>query len=178
MLEGKLVRLRAVERSDLPAFVRWFNDSEVTQFLLRSPPMSMEEEEHWYDGLLTREGKVFAIDTLEGKLIGNAAIVHIDYTERKADVGILIGEKDYWSKGYGTDALTVLLGYMFDELNMERIWLYADERNEKAQSCYRKVGFRKEGVLRHNRYKDGVFTDDVVMSVLLPEWREKHPVKK
>ena len=64
---------------------------------------------------------------------------------------------------------------MFDELNMERIWLYVDERNKKAQGCYQKFGFRKEGVLRHNRYKDGVFTDDVVMSVLLPEWREKHP---
>ena len=175
MLQGKLTRLRAPERGDLPSFVKWFNDPEVTQFLLRSPPMSMEEEERWFSSLLTSEGKVFSIETLEGKLIGNLGIIHIDHTNRKADIGIVIGEKDHWSKGYGTDALIVILGYMFDELNMERIWLYADGDNERAQKCYRKCGFRKEGVFRHNRFKDGRFTDDVVMSILRSEWRKMHP---
>ena len=70
----------------------------------------MEEEEHWYDGLLTGRDQVFCIETLEGKLIGNVGIVHIDWTERKAEIGVMIGEKDYWSQGYGTDAMTVLLG--------------------------------------------------------------------
>jgi diamine N-acetyltransferase len=176
MLEGRLIRLRAPERSDLPTFVRWFNDAEVTEFLLRGPPLSMEQEEGWYDGLLNREGRVFSIVTLDGKLIGNVGIHRINYTERNADVGIVLGEKDFWSRGYGTDALTVLLRYMFDELNMERVSLFADSRNGRALACYEKVGFRKEGVLRHSRWKDGVYIDDVVLSVLRSEWREKPPL--
>jgi diamine N-acetyltransferase len=178
VLRGKIVRLRAPERSDLPAFVRWFNDAEVTEYLLRGPPLSMEQEEHWYDGLLSRESKVFSIDTLDGKLIGNVGVQRIDYSDRKADIGIVIGEKDFWSKGYGTDALTVLLGYLFDELNMERVSLFVDSRNKRAYSCYRKVGFKREGVMRHDRWKDGVYVDDIMMSVLRSEWREKHPLKK
>ncbi len=176
MLQGKLVRLRAVERADLPAFVKWFNDPEVTQFLLRSPPMGMEEEERWFEHLRDREEKVFSIETLEGKLIGNIGIIHTDYNDRKADIGIAIGEKDYWSRGYGRDAITLLLAYMFDEMNMERVWLYADEKNERAISCYESCGFKREGLLRHNHFKNGVYTDDIIMAVVREEWRLAHPI--
>ncbi len=178
MLEGELCRLRAPERNDLPTFVKWFNDYEVTEFLLLGPPMSMESEERWYDGLLNREGKVFSVDTLDGKLIGNVGIQHIDFSDRKADIGIVIGEKDFWSKGYGTDALRVLVGYLFDELNMERVQLFADSRNKRALACYKKVGFKQEGLMRHDRWKDGVYVDDVMMSILRTDWRRKHPLRK
>jgi len=176
MLQGKLVRLRAVERADLPAFVRWFNDPEVTRFLLRSPPMGMEEEERWFEHLRDREERVFSIETLEGKLIGNIGIIHVDYHDRKADIGIAIGEKDHWSRGYGRDAITVLLGYMFDEMNLERVWLYADQKNERAISCYEKCGFKREGLLRHNHFKNDEYTDDVIMAVIREDWRRAHPL--
>lgn len=170
MLEGKRVRLRAPQRSDIPQFVKWFNDPEATRFLLRSPPMGMEEEERWYDELINKEGKVFCIETLQGKLIGNIGIISVDWTSRKADIGILIGEKDHWSQGYGTEAITLLLGYMFEEMNLERVWLYCDSENTRAQRCYEKCGFRQEGVFRHNRFSKGQYTDDVVMSILRGEW--------
>lgn len=170
MLSGSKVRLRAPERSDIPLFVKWFNDPEVTEFLLRSPPMGMEEEERWFESLRVSEGKVFCIETLDGKLIGNIGIIHIDWTNRKADIGIVIGEKERWSQGYGTEAITLLLGYMFDEMNLERVWLYCDQENMRAQRCYENCGFRREGVFRHNRFRAGTFTDDVVMSILREEW--------
>ena len=173
MLTGRRVRLRAPERHDIPIFVKWFNDPQVTEFLLRSPPMGTEEEERWYDSLLRSEGKVFCIETLEGQLIGNVGIIHIDWTDRKADIGIMIGEKDHWSHGYGSEALELLLGYMFEEMNLERVWLYCDQTNKRAQRAYEKCGFRKEGVLRHNRYKGGSFTDDVIFSILSQEWRDR-----
>jgi RimJ/RimL family protein N-acetyltransferase len=170
MLEGKLVRLRAPQRSDVPMFVKWFNDPETTRFLLRQPPMGMEEEESWYDSLVNKDTKVFCIETLDGRLIGNVGIVHLDWTNRGADIGIIIGEKECWSKGYGTEAITLLLGYMFEELNLERIWLYCDMENLRAQRCYEKCGFKREGVFRHHRLQAGKFRDDAVMSILKGEW--------
>jgi RimJ/RimL family protein N-acetyltransferase len=171
MLAGRKVRLRAPQRTDIPIFVKWFNDPEVTEFLLRGPPMGMEEEERWYESLRADEGRVFCIETLEGKLIGNVGIIHIDWTNRKADIGIVIGEKEYWSQGYGGEAITLLLGYMFEEMNMERVWLYCDDKNKRAQRCYERCGFRREGIFRHNRCRGGRFSDDVVYSILSEEWR-------
>jgi RimJ/RimL family protein N-acetyltransferase len=172
MLQGKLVRLRAPERGDLPTFVRWFNDPEATQFLLRGPPMGLEEEELWYQGLVRNEEKVFCIETLEGKLIGNLGITRLDWADRRAEIGVMIGEKDYWSRGYGTEAISLLLRYMFEELNLERIGLYCDETNLRAQRCYEKCGFRREGVFRRHRFKNGAFINDVIMSVLRSDWDE------
>lgn len=170
MLTGDRVRLRAPMREDIPTFVKWFNDPEVTEFLLRSPPMGMDEEERWFDSLVSQEGRVFSVETRQGKLIGNLGIIHIDWAQRKADIGAVLGEKEYWSKGYGTEAITLLLGYMFEELNLNRIWLYCDESNVRAQRCYEKCGFRREGVFRQNRFKAGRYIDDVVMSILRGEW--------
>jgi RimJ/RimL family protein N-acetyltransferase len=83
----------------------------------------------------------------------------------------MIGEKEYWDQGYGTDAIETLLRYVFEELNMNRVYLIADERNTRAIHCYEKIGFRREGLLRQNRHKDGTYTNDVEMSLLQEEWR-------
>lgn len=173
MLEGKLVRLRAPQRTDIPLFVKWFNDPETTRFLLRAPPMGMEEEEAWYESLVNKDTKVFCIETLDGRLVGNLGIIHIDWANRNADIGIVIGEKECWSKGYGTEAIALLLGYMFDELNLDRIWLYCDMENLRAQRCYEKSGFRREGIFRHHRLQGGKFRDDAVMSILRQEWLDR-----
>jgi len=173
MLEGKLVRMRAPQRADIPLFVKWFNDPETTRFLLRAPPMGMEEEEAWYESLVNKDTKVFCIETLDGRLVGNLGIIHIDWANRNADIGIIIGEKECWSKGYGTEAITLLLGYMFDELNLDRIWLYCDMENLRAQRCYEKSGFRLEGIFRHHRLQGGKFRDDAAMSILRQEWLDR-----
>ncbi|HUL38679.1 MAG TPA: GNAT family protein [Methanomassiliicoccales archaeon] len=173
MLAGNLVRLRAPQRADIPMFVKWFNDPETTRYLLRTPPMGMEEEEAWYDSLIGKDMKVFSIETLEGRLVGNVGIIHVDWANRNADIGIIIGEKECWSMGYGTEAITLLLGYMFDELNLERVWLYCDMENLRAQRCYEKCGLRTEGVFRHHRLQAGKFRDDAVMSILKQEWLER-----
>jgi RimJ/RimL family protein N-acetyltransferase len=172
MLEGKKVRLRAVERVDLPTFVKWINDQEVTQFLELNPPMSLEDEEKWFVNLQKSEDKVFSIDTKEGKLIGNVGLMRLNWKDRSVLIGIMIGEKEFWNQGYGTDAIETLLRYLFDELALNRVYLIADERNARGLHCYEKLGFKKEGVLRQNRYKDGVYTNDVMMSLLKDEWKE------
>ena len=155
MLQGKLVRLRAPERGDLPTFVRWFNDPEATQFLLRGPPMSLEEEEQWYADMLKREDRVFCIETMEGKLIGNIGIMQLDWTNRRAEIGVMIGEKEYWSRGYGTEAITLLLRYMFEELNLERVGLFATRPTCGRSAATRSAASAVEGKLRHHLFRNG-----------------------
>jgi RimJ/RimL family protein N-acetyltransferase len=171
MIEGKLVRLRAPERGDIPTFVKWINDPEVTEFLKLDTPISMEEEEVWYAEMVKRKDRVFSIETLDGRLIGNVGLVGLDWESRRTDIGIMIGEKDAWSKGYGTDAVMVLLGYLFDELNLNRVSLFTDANNTRAQRCYEKCGFKKEGVMRQYRFKRGRYLDGVLYSILKEEWK-------
>ena len=172
MRQGKRVRLRSPERTDIPAFIRWFNDPEVTEFLLRSPPLGVYEEERWFDSLLQREGKVICIETNEGKLIGNIGILHIDWLSRKAEIGMAIGEKDYWSKGFGTEALSLYLDYLFLETPLNRIWLYCDNANQRARRCYLKCGFKVEGELRAHHFKNGRYIDDIGLSLTRSDWQE------
>ncbi|MBI0583094.1 MAG: GNAT family N-acetyltransferase [Methanomassiliicoccus sp.] len=170
MLEGRLVRLRAIENGDLLLFVKWINDPDVSFFLQFEPPMSLEDEATWYHHMLNSRDKVFAIETREGRLIGNIGLVGLDWRSRKTDIGIMIGEKDAWSQGYGTDAITVLLRYLFEELNLNRVGLYTDATNLRALRCYEKCGFVREGVVRQHRFSNGRYIDSVQMSVLRQDW--------
>lgn len=164
------MRLRAPERIDIPAFLKWFNDPEVTEFLDLEPPMGMEQEEAWFDSLSKSEEDIFSIDTLDGKLIGNVGLVNTDWVARKVLIGIVIGEKEYWGKGYGTDAMLTLLRYLFEELNMNRVFLGTDWANKRAISCYENCGFVIEGLLRQHRWKRGRYRDYLIMSILREDW--------
>ena len=172
MLRGRKVRLRAPERKDLPLFVRWLNDTEVTRYLTLYWPLSMAEEEQWFENLLKRENdRVFVIETEEGKPIGNMGLHNIDWKNRKAVLGIFIGEKDYWGKGYGTDAIKTLLRFAFEELNLNRVELRVFEFNTRAIRCYEKCGFVTEGRLRQSLFRNGRYHDELVMAVLREEWK-------
>jgi RimJ/RimL family protein N-acetyltransferase len=166
MLQGRLVRLRAPERTDLSAFVRWFNNPEVTRFLLRSPPMGMAEEVEWYDGLQQRPDRHFCIETLDGRLIGNLGLIRLEWINRSAELGVMIGEKEFWGRGYGTDAILIFLDYLFDELGLNRIFLYCHVDNVRARRCYEKCGFSHEGTFRQHHYKEGEYVDCVAMAIL------------
>lgn len=170
MIEGNLVRLRPIEREDLPTFVRWINDPEVTEFLLLEPPMSLDDEEAWYAHVLKAKDKVFSIETKDGKLIGNIGTVDLDWMNRKTEIGIMIGEKDHWSRGYGADAITSFIRHLFDELNLNRVELFADSTNHRALKCYERCGFRYEGTYRAYRFKRGRYVDCVIMSILREDW--------
>ncbi len=93
--------------------------------------------------------------------------------DRRAELGIAIGDKAYWSKGYGTDAMRVLLRFGFDEMNLHRIELTVDARNERARACYRKCGFVDEARLRQHRYAGGAYHDVLWMGILRDEWEAR-----
>jgi diamine N-acetyltransferase len=171
MIRGSKTCLRALERDDLPHFVRWINDPDTRRFMMMRYPLSMTEEENWWEGFVTRHGDhIFAIDADDGTYIGNVGLHDIEGENRRALLGIIIGEKAYWGQGYGTDAIRTMLGWAFGYLNLNRVYLTVYEYNERAIRCYLKSGFRHEGCMRQARYIDGQYYDELMMGILRDEF--------
>jgi RimJ/RimL family protein N-acetyltransferase len=174
MFTGKLTHLRPVEMTDLDRYLLWINDAEVNQYLKMRPPVSREDEEEFLrkSDLKTRPPEVLmAIELLEErKHIGSVGFEHVELVDRRATLGIMIGEKNCWSRGYGTDAILTMVRYGFEELNLNRVDLTCDERNARGIACYRKCGFTEEGRLKQHRFAKGRYWDTVVMAVLADDF--------
>ncbi len=171
MILGKKTRLRAIEREDIPTFVRWFNDPEVRQYLEMYLPMSKAEEEQWFEAYLKNSNsRIFAVETEDGENIGNVGLHEIDWKNRSATLGVVIAEKEYWGRGYGSDAIVALVDFAFREMNLHRIQLSVYDFNERAKRCYEKCGFREEGRAREAFYSDGRYHDSLLMAILRDEY--------
>jgi diamine N-acetyltransferase len=174
MIVGKKVRLRPIEREDLPRFIEWFSDPEVRRHLLVYLPFSLAQEERWFEGLQERlerqEEVLLAIETADGVHIGNVGLHAIDWKNRNAELGIAIGEKAYWGQGYGADAIRTLLGLAFREMNLHRVFLRVDADNVRGIHCYEKDGFRREGTLREVVFREGTYHDQYIMGILKQEF--------
>ena len=175
-MEGKLIRLRGYEKSDLDAVMSWWHDEEVTQFIGGAVfPVSTLEEERYIENVARGtdvSNKVFVIETLaERKYIGAIGLHNINWLCRHAELGMVIGDKAYWGRGYGTDSVHVLLRLAFQKMGLHRVHLHVFEFNQRAISCYEKCGFRREGVLRDYWFKLGKFQDTIVMAILAEEYQ-------
>jgi len=173
MIYGERVRLRAIERGDIPTFVKWFNDPEVRRFLLMYEPMSEAKEEQWFEEQLQSKDFIFCIEAQTGDgwvLIGNLGLTNIDWKNRSAMFGIVLGEKGYWGQGYGTDATRTMLRFAFEELNLHRVALDVYDFNPRALRCYEKAGFRREGTKREALFRDGCYHDVHIMAILQHEF--------
>lgn len=171
MYKGTKIQLKPLERKHLAQCVEWLNDPEVTEFLTISEPMGMEGEQRWYDNYLKDDSmKIYALETIDGNHIGNAGLENIDVHSRRAELGIFIGDKKYWGKGYGTEAVLLILDLAFNGLNLNKVYLKAFVTNERAWKCYEKAGFIREGVLREDIFKNGTYADCFIYSVLADEY--------
>jgi len=175
---GKRIRLRAVEREDVQKFHEWVNDPEVTRGLVLNMPMSMRDEMDWFEGLAKRDPnqKPLAIEIRKGKawkLIGNCGVFGIELENRSAELGIMIGDKSEWNKGYGAEVMMLLLKHGFETLNLNRIALRVYAENVRAVRSYEKAGFVLEGRMREAVYKHGKYDDVLFMSVLRLEWQSE-----
>jgi RimJ/RimL family protein N-acetyltransferase len=116
---------------------------------------------------------VIEIQTEDGwKMIGNTSFADINWTDRNAEIGIFIGAKEYWSKGYGRDVMKLMLRHGFNTLNLHRIYLRVFEPNLRGIKAYQYAGFVEEGRLRQAVYRNGRYYDVLVMSVLRHEWQD------
>lgn len=176
MLKGKLVTLRPVKRSDITHFLKWFNDPEVIQYLGMYLPMTEMSEEKYIEelgGTRVQTTAGFVIEAIENagdKPIGNTGLHGINAKDQNATFGIAIGEKDYWSKGCGTEAAGLIIRYGFEQLNLHRINSGAFAFNERSIRMHKRVGFTEEGRQRQAIYKNGAFHDHVLFGLLREEW--------
>ena len=173
MIYGQKTRLRRIEREDIPTFVRWFNAPEVREFLIMNRPISKAEEEQWFERQLGKENQeIFAIETADGVHIGNIGLHDISWVHRHAELGIVIGEKEYWGQGYGSDAIRTLLRFAFQEMNLHRVYLRVYEDNARGIRAYEKCGFQHEGRMREAIFRQGRYYDELRMGILCHEFEQ------
>ena len=171
------VYLRQAERSDIPLFVRWFNDTRTSKTLALVAPMSIPSEEGWFERTLAAQGQDgyhFTICLLaDDRPIGTIGLFDLDLRNGNAGLGISIGDPADTNQGFGSDALRALVGWAFDMLRLERVWLDVYDFNPRARLVYERVGFVHEGTQRHAIFRHGRFVDVHRMAVLAGEWRER-----
>ncbi len=149
---GTLVRLRRKRLDDAEADYQWRRDPELARFDAASPLRSSFQdflvtytEDLRYPSPFRR---VFAIEDLDGCHIGNVMYYNIDERRGEAELGITIGDKRYWSQGYGSDAVRTFVDYLFSETPLRRIYLNTLDWNVRAQQSFRKAGFAPVGTNR------------------------------
>lgn len=176
MLKGDRVKLVPPRKEYITQYQKWMTDPEITQYLRIFRPITREMEEAWYNAINKRENDfLFSImifsDENDDILIGNCDI-NVDWKNRVGSCGIVIGEKEYHGKGYGTEAMKLLVDYGFNTLNLNRIELEAHSLNFRALKSYEKVGFKKEGTRRYAIYINGEYKDSIIMSIIRDEWQK------
>jgi RimJ/RimL family protein N-acetyltransferase len=180
MLEGKRVRLRSFELSDLDEIMKHWNNMELRNLLGSADrgPAGRTDEETWirntWKERQERKAFTFAIETVtDNKLIGGTGLFSISRTNRSVMTGISIYNPKYWGKGYGLESMNLILGFAFQTLNLNRVELETFDFNKRAQKCYLKAGFKETGRRREARFIDGKYHDSIIMDILKDEWLTK-----
>ena len=178
MLKGNRLSLRAIERDDLPRYVTWLNDPQVTDHLKAYLPFTLDDETDWYEAQRRDHSmQNFAIMiNAENVHIGSIGLMKINHREQNAELGIMIGDKTRWGQGYGREAIELLLPFGFTTLNLHRIYLRVDATHPAAIRCYTRCGFVEEGRLRDAVFRQGRFEDQLIMSLLRPEYLQSNQV--
>jgi RimJ/RimL family protein N-acetyltransferase len=171
VIPGDKVRFRPVEHDDLPRFVRWWAVPELRDNVGRFLPLSLAEEEIWFRGQqeLAPPERTLVVEAQVGdewRVIGACGLHEIDWRNRIAELGVVIGEQSEWNKGYGTDVVKTLVRHGFDALNLNRIFLRVFDDNQRGQRVYAKAGFTVEGRLRQADYRKGAYRDVLIYGML------------
>ena len=177
MYEGRLVRLRAFDNSDLMQCLAYSNDYEVMRgasgAILYPSTVDDEARAMGQSTSYTSGEYQFAIETKEEqRFIGKCGFTRVNWKNRLAELAILIGDREYRGKGYGEDAIKTLCKFGFEEMNLHKIKAVVFDFNEAALRCYEKCGFQREGLLRQEMYREGAYHDVAVLG-LIKETRGK-----
>lgn len=173
-ITGDKCYLSPVNPDDYERYTEWLNDPEVAVHLtLFSSVITLSGEREMLEKL-SREGYTFAIVDMESDdLIGNCGFITVDMVNRTAELGVFIGNKRYWNRGYGEEAVTLALDYGFNILNLTNIMLSVFSFNRRAITCYHKCGFREIGRRRHAKLLGGREYDIIFMDILAEELRSR-----
>lgn len=178
LLQGEKVYLTGLSKEDLAGHYQWFSNPEFLRLFSGNParPATKEAHEAWFEEASKDQNYYnFSIFTQDAKrLVGNCN-VELDYWSSPTGwLAIMIGEPSDWGKGYGTDAMQILIRFCFMELNLHRVSLSVFAYNTRAIKSYEKLGFVHEGAKREALYRDGIYHDMLLMGMLRREWLMKH----
>ncbi|OPY58780.1 MAG: putative ribosomal N-acetyltransferase YdaF [Pelotomaculum sp. PtaU1.Bin035] len=173
-IEGQNIFLRALEKDDIyNNYIHWFDNSEVCKMNSHHRfPKSRESMLKYIENSYNSVNQLILaiIHTKEKTHIGNISLQNINYINRSSELAIIIGEKEYWGKGYGKEAATLIINHGFLHLNMNRIYCGTFVENSGMIKLAEALGFRKEGIRREAEFKNGKYTDIIEFGLLKSEW--------
>lgn len=164
MISGKNIFFKNLNSEDKKRIKYWSKDPKVVEFT-----------ETYKKSKKKLKIMAFGIhDNVSLKVIGDIAINSIDLKNKHAEIGLTIGDKNYWGKGYGTDSVKTIINYCFSKLNLNKVYLDVWEDNERAIRCYKKCGFKVDGILRKHIKKGKKYYNKIIMSILKQEWKKQN----
>jgi len=174
MVIGKKVILKKVERENLEQLREWRNNPDLRKYFREYRLINSENQQKWYEDRVLGDSNQYNFeirDKSNNKLIGHCGLYYINWISRTGEFGIYVGDQDYRSGGYGSDALRTLIKYGFEDLNLNRIWCEVYDNNA-ALEVYKHIGFVYEGKMRENYYNEGKYWDSHLMGMLRKEYEQ------
>ncbi len=174
-LVGERIYLSPRNNEEIEQFTKWLNDFETTDYLGRSANIvTLEAEKKYFEENNDKNYNFFIITLENDKLIGTIGLENYDSINRTATLGIFIGDKEYRSQGYGTEAIKLILDYGFNYLNLNNIKLDLMSFNNRALKCYQKCGFKEYGRRRKCKFINGQYYDCIEMDILQEEFKSNY----
>jgi ribosomal-protein-alanine N-acetyltransferase len=172
VIQGKRVRLRPPTTEDAAVTISWFEDLEVTRFMLLRHPPSIDSEKEWLDRMARSQDDVIWIVEHEGRAVGTTAIHMIDWRNGFGTTGTVIGDKSVWGKGIGGEVMQLRTRYAFTQLPLRKLkaaYLDGNKASARAQAA---AGYREVGRHRADRFIDGKWVDEIITEVLRDDWKK------
>jgi Acetyltransferases, including N-acetylases of ribosomal proteins len=172
VIRGKLVRLRPPKPEDAPVMITWFEDLEVTRFLLRRHPPSIDMEREWLDKMARSAEDVVWMVEYKGQPVGITALHFIDWKNSSATTGTAVGDKSVWGRGLGRELMQLRARYAFMQLPLRKLksaYIDGNEASAKAQAA---AGYHEVGRYRADIFVDGRWRDHVMTEVLREDWEK------
>ena len=176
IVKGERVGFTELREEYVELYKDWINDLKVSQFISNfGNVLTDEAEDDWYRTQAETDEPNFTIHHLsDDKPIGNCGIYNIDRGNDHAEIGILLGEKDYWNRGLGTEAVQLITDFGFTVLSLHSIDLRLKSFNDRARRAYEKVGYQVTGRVRDFYKVDGEYFDEIIMDILREEFYESN----
>lgn len=166
-IEGERVYLSPINLEDCEMYVKWLNNPNITQFLdCNDNLITLSKERELLEKLANEEFTLAIVKKEDDTLLGNIGLTKIDYKNGKAELGIFIGDEDNLSKGYGSEAIKLMLGFAFNEIRLHNVMLTVFSNNPRAIKAYTKCGFKEFGRRHDAIYHNGEYLDLIYMEVI------------